>query len=294
MAPTQTIKLGKVKADGIDVFYREAGSPSKPHVVLLHGHPSSSHQFRNLIPLLANDYHVIAPDYPAYGFTEVPAERHYKYNFENLTNTVIAFLDTMSIDRFAVYMFDFGAPIACRIALKDPSRILAIISQNGNAYQEGIGMDFFKPILSYWQTNDREAARAGAITYTWNKEHYLDGVPEALQSSVAPESYTLDTALQARPDVGDAQLDLLYDYQTNVAQYPEYQKYFKDSQVPLLAAWGKNDPAFIYPGATAFKQHLPKAKVEFFDSAHFALETHVNEMAKLMLEFLGDVLKTGG
>ena len=291
MAPTPAIKLAKVKADGVDVFYREAGSPSKPHLVLLHGHPSSSHQFRNLIPLLANDYHVVAPDYPAYGFTEVPADRKYKYSFENLTNTVIEFLDVMKIDKFALYMFDFGAPVALRIALKQPQRILAIVSQNGNAYQEGIGMDFFQPILSYWQTNDREKARNGAITYKWNKEHYLDGVPEALQISVAPESYTLDTALQQRPGVADAQLDLLYDYQTNVAQYPEYQKYLKDSQVPLLAAWGKNDPAFIYPGAQAFKQHLPNAKVELLDTAHFALETHVNEMAKLMLQFLGEVLK---
>lgn len=293
MEPTQTIKLAKVKADGINVFYREAGSPSKPHLVLLHGHPTSSHQFRNLLPLLANDYHVIAPDYPGYGFTEVPADRSYEYTFENLTKTVLAFLDAMSIDRFAVYMFDFGAPITFRIALEAPSRILAIISQNGNTYKEGIGMDFFAPIISFWQTNDREATRAGAITFAWNKAHYLDGLPEQFLSSVAPETYTLDSALQAQPGVGDAHLDLLYNYQTNVALYPQFQKYLQDSQVPLLAVWGKHDPAFIAAGAMAYKQHLPEARVELLDTGHFALETHVDEIAKLSLQFLSGVLKTG-
>ena len=293
MEPTQKIKLAKVEADGVNVFYREAGSPSKPHLVLLHGHPTSSHQFRDFIPLLANDYHVIAPDYPGYGFTEVPAERSYEYTFDNLTKTVLAFLDIMSIDRFAVYMFDFSAPITVRIALEAPSRILAIISQNGNVYQEGIGMAVFAPLASFWKTNDRETTRAGAINPAWTKKRYLEGVPDKFLSRVAPETYTLDSALQAQPGVGDAHLDLLYNYQTNVVLYPKFQKYLQDSQVPLLAVWGEHDPGFIPAGAMAYKRDLPEARVELLDTAHFALETHVDEIAKLCLQFLNDVLKTG-
>ncbi|KAK7031801.1 Alpha/beta hydrolase fold protein [Favolaschia claudopus] len=277
---------------GISVFYRTASpenNSSAPTVLLLHGYPTSSHQYRNLIPLLSKHYRVIAPDLPGFGFTTVPAERDYTYTFASLATTIGAFLDALSIKSFAVYIFDYGAPVALRLALQRPEAITAIISQNGNAYEDGLGAGW-APIRKYWETGsveDRKIVNDGVVTFEATKWQYTHGTrdPEV----IAPESYTLDWALLQRPGNLDIQLDLLYDYQNNVALYPQFQEYFRKSQVPLLAVWGKHDPFFIPPGAEAYKRDLPKAEVVFLDAGHFAGETETAEIAGLMLRFLEKV-----
>jgi pimeloyl-ACP methyl ester carboxylesterase len=277
---------------GISVFYRTASpadKPSAPTVLLLHGYPTSSHQYRHLIPRLAQHYHVVAPDLPGFGFTTVPEERNYNYTFAALSRTIGEFLDALSIKSFAVYIFDYGAPVALRLALERPAAITAIITQNGNAYTEGLGAAW-APIQKYWATGsaeDRAAVAAGMLTFETTKWQYTHGsrVPDAIE----PESYTLDWALLSRPGNFDIQLDLFKDYQNNVALYPQFQAYFRESQVPLLAVWGKHDAFFIPPGAEAFKRDLPKAEVIFLDAGHFAGETETAEIAKLMLEFLKKV-----
>jgi pimeloyl-ACP methyl ester carboxylesterase len=272
---------------GETVFHREAGSPSHPTILLLHGFPTSSHQYRNLIPLLATKYHVLAPDLPGFGFTTAPKE--YVYTFENIANTISQWLQIIpnSPKKYSVYIFDYGAPTGLRLALKNPSAISAIISQNGNAYKEGLG-DAWAPVQKYWASNstaDRDAIRVlvAAGTTRWQ---YENGEPDP--TVVAPETYTLDQALLDRPGNADIQLDLFYDYQFNVELYPKFQQYFRDSQVPLLATWGKNDPFFTPPGAEAFKRDLPKAEAHLLDAGHFAGETHTAEIAGLMLKFLKD------
>ncbi|KAF7317620.1 Alpha/beta hydrolase fold protein [Mycena kentingensis (nom. inval.)] len=276
---------------GISVFYRAAGPNDAPVVLLLHGFPTSSHQYRNLIPLLATHYRVIAPDFPGFGFTAVPASRAYKYTFAALAQTTLAFLDALHISRFAVYIFDYGAPVALRIALERPHAITGIISQNGNAYEEGLGAAW-APIRAYWASGsdaDRETVRAGILTFEATKWQYTHGSrdPEA----IAPETYHLDWALLQRPGNFDIQLDLLFDYQTNVALYPRFQEYFRRSQVPLLAVWGRNDAFFVPKGAEAFKRDLPDAEVVLLDAGHFAGETETEEIAELALAFLNRVLK---
>ncbi|TAQ87502.1 hypothetical protein B7494_g4167 [Chlorociboria aeruginascens] len=275
-----------VAAAGLNVFYREAGPKDAPVILLLHGFPSSSHQYRNIIPILSDKYRVIAPDLPGFGFTEVPESLNYSYTFANLTKSVEAFLDVLEIKKFSVYIFDYGAPTALRIALDRPDAVQAIISQNGNAYVEGLG-SFWDPLKAYWASNstsDREFIKANLLTFNATKGQYINGST----SAVEPEAYYLDYALLSRPGNDDIQLDLFYDYQTNVALYPQFQEYFRKSQVPLLAVWGKNDAIFIPPGAEAFKRDLPKADVKFLDAGHFAVETETNEIAKLTLDFLGE------
>ncbi|KAK7031780.1 Alpha/beta hydrolase fold protein [Favolaschia claudopus] len=288
-----TTEIKRVVVDsGISVFYCTASpenNSSAPTVLLLHGYPTSSHQYRNLIPLLSKHYRVIAPDLPGFGFTTVPAERNYTYTFASLATTIGAFLDALSIKSFAVYIFDYGAPVALRLALQRPEAITAIISQNGNAYEEGLGAGW-APIRKYWETGsaeDRKIVNDGVVTFEATKWQYTHGTrdPEV----IAPESYTLDWALLQRPGNLDVQLDLLYDYQNNVALYPQFQEYFRKSQVPLLAVWGKHDPFFIPPGAEAYKRDLPKAEVVFLDAGHFAGETETAEIAGLMLRFLEKV-----
>lgn len=278
--------VSNVTADGIDIFYRWAGSPDAPILLLLHGFPSSSHQFRNLIPLLATAYHVIAPDLPSYGFTNVPASRYYAYTFANLTQTILAFLDALKIKHFAVYIFDYGAPVAFRIALERPDSIKAIISQNGNAYIEGLGQKFWAPIEKYWKSGSVEDRNALAYLagYDTTKLQYTLGSPQP--EKIQPESYTIDYALLSRPGIANYQLDLLYDYRTNVALYPQFQEYLRKSQVPLLAAWGKNDVIFVKEGAEAFKRDLKHAEVHLLDAGHFAVETETKVMADLILRFL--------
>ena len=275
----------KVEADGVQVFYREAGEPGTPVVLLLHGFPTSSFMFRELIPRLADRYHVIAPDLPGFGFTEVPAGRKYTYSFDALAHTLEAFTDALGLTRYAIYVFDYGAPTGLRLAMAHPERVIAIVSQNGNAYEDGLG-DAWGPIRKYWSAptaENRDVLRKNIMTLETTRWQYTHGVanPEA----VAPESYTLDTALFERPGNIEIQLDLFLDYASNVKLYPKFQEYFRKSQPPLLAIWGKNDPFFIPAGAEAFRKDLPKAKIQFLDTGHFATATHVEEIADAMREF---------
>jgi pimeloyl-ACP methyl ester carboxylesterase len=273
-----------ITADGLNIFYREAGPKDAPKILLLHGFPSSSHQYRNLIPLLSQKYNVLAPDLPGFGFTEIPEARSYSYTFDSLTTSVEAFLDALNIKKFSVYIFDYGAPTALRLALRRPEAVQAIISQNGNAYEDGLG-EFWDPLRALWKSNsteDREKVRAGFLNLEATKWQYVDGS----KSPIAPEAYWLDYALLSRPGNQDIQLDLFYDYRNNVKLYPEFQEYFRKSQVPVLAPWGKNDTIFIAAGAEAFKKHLPNAEIHLLDAGHFAVETNTVEIANLILEFL--------
>src|SRR5215510_4059079 len=276
-----------VEADGVRVFYRAAGDAAAPVVLLLHGFPSSSFMFRELIPRLADHYRVIAPDLPGFGFTEVPAERKYTYSFDGLAVTIEAFTQALKLDRFALYVFDYGAPTGFRLAMAHPERVTAIISQNGNAYEEGLG-DAWGPIRKYWASptaENREVIRQNILTLEGTRWQYTHGVNDP--ESVPPESYTLDAALLERPLNKEIQLDLFLDYASNVALYPKFQQYFSKSGPPLLAIWGKNDPFFFPAGALAFRKDLPCAKVQFLDTGHFATETHVREIAAAMKDFLG-------
>ena len=278
--------IHKVEVDGVRMFYREAGDAEAPVILLLHGFPSSSFMFRELIPRLAEDYRVIAPDLPGFGFTEVPAERKYAYSFDQLAKTIDAFTGALHLSRYAIYIFDYGAPTGLRLAMAHPERVTAIISQNGNAYEEGLG-DAWAPIRHYWDspTAENRAVIAKAIlNFDGTKWQYTHGVKNP--DSVAPESYTLDAALLERPGNKDVQLDLFLDYASNVKLYPKFQEYFRRSKPPLLAIWGKNDPFFIPPGAEAFRKDIPNAKVQFLDTGHFAIETHGAEIAAAMKEFL--------
>jgi pimeloyl-ACP methyl ester carboxylesterase len=280
------ISVRRVNADGLTIFYREAGPVNAPVVLLLHGFPTSSFQFRELIPRLADRYRVIAPDYPGFGFTEVPKERHYKYSFDALAKTMLAFTDALQLERYALYVFDYGAPVGFRLAMTHPERVTAIVSQNGNAYEEGLG-DAWAPIRNYWAapiTENREVISKNILTPEGTRWQYTHGV--TIPESVAPESYTLDWALLERPENKEIQLDLFLDYESNVKLYPKFQEYFRKSRPPLLAIWGKNDPFFIPAGAEAFRRDLPDAKVQFLDTGHFALETHVDEIALAMRDFL--------
>jgi len=279
--------IHRIEADGVRVFYRAAGDPKKPVVLLLHGFPASSFQFRELIPRLAMQYRVIAPDLPGFGFTEVPTGRHYSYSFGGLAMTVDAFTRTLDLDRFALYVFDYGAPTGFRLAMAHPERVTAIVSQNGNAYEEGLA-DAWNPIRQYWAAptrEHREAIRSSILTLDGTRWQYTSGVPDP--DSVPPESYTLDAALLERPGNKEIQLDLFLDYASNVKMYPQFQEYFRQSRPPLLAIWGKNDPFFLPAGAEAFTRDIPNAKVKLLDTGHFALETHVVEIATSMIDFLG-------
>lgn len=288
MMPAVTIN--RVEADGINVFYRESGPKDAPVVVLLHGFPASSFQYRELIPRLADRYRVIAPDLPGFGFTEVPASRGYKFTFAAIAKTIDAFLETLSIERYALYVFDYGAPTGFRIAMAHPERVTAIVSQNGNAYEEGLG-DAWKPIQKYWRepSEDNRSALRAALGPDGIRSQYLDGVPHP--ERVDPVGYTLDTALMARPGNMDIQLDLFLDYRDNVALYPRFQEYFRASVPPLLAIWGKHDLFFIPPGAEAFKRDNPNAEIEFLDTGHFALETHLEAVVRSMRTLLADALR---
>ena len=284
IAMITTTTFNYAKADGVDIFYREAGSKGAPTVLLLHGFPSSSFQYRNLITILAARYHVVAPDLPGYGFTKVSEDRKYAYKFDSFANTISDFVDVLAIKKFAVYIFDYGAPTALRLALKRPELISAIVSQNGNAYVEGFGETFWAPLKKLWKdhgADDRKALRDGALNLATTQWQYENGTPS--DRIVAPETYTLDYALFSGRE--EIQLDLFEDYGTNLDFYPKFQEYFRKSQVPLLAVWGKNDDIFVAAGAVAFKEDLPKAEIHLLDAGHFAVETHTSEIADLMLEF---------
>jgi pimeloyl-ACP methyl ester carboxylesterase len=273
------------EADGVKVFYREAGAIDAPTVLLLHGFPISSHMYRNLIPALADRYHVVAPDLPGFGFSGAPDRAQFKYTFDNLTKVVDRFTETAGLKRYAIYVFDYGAPVGFRLALAHPQRITAIVSQNGNAYVEGLSGGW-NPIQKYWKepTDANRAALRDFLKPETTKFQYVHGVPD--ETLVAPESYVLDSALLARPGNDEIQLDLFLDYASNVALYPKFQEYFRTYRPPLLAVWGKNDPFFLPPGAKAFQRDNPDAEVHLLDAGHFALETKGEEITLIIREFL--------
>jgi len=274
-----------VKVDGLKIFCREAGADTSAALLLLHGFPASSHMFRELIPALADDYHVVAPDLPGFGFSDAPDRAQFRYTFDHLADVIDRFTTVAGLTRYAVYVFDYGAPVGFRLATRHPERITAIISQNGNAYEEGLS-EGWNPIQRYWKkpTPNNRAALREFLKPDATKWQYVHGVHD--ESLVAPESYTLDSALLARPGNDEIQLDLFLDYANNVALYPKFHEYFRTHQPPLLAVWGKNDPFFLPSGAEAFKRDIPGAVVRFFDTGHFALETHAAEIAATIRHFL--------
>ena len=275
-----------VPVDGNRIFYREAGAKSAPTILLLHGFPTSSHMFRNLIPALAAHYHVVAPDLPGFGFSDAPDRKNFSYSFENLARVIDRFTQAIGLANYAIYVFDYGAPVGLRLALAHPERLTAIISQNGNAYESGLS-ESWTPIQKYWKepTAENRAALRAFLKPEATKWQYVHGVQD--ENLVAPEAYTLDSALLARPGNDEIQLDLSLDYASNVALYPKFQEYFRNSRPPILAVWGKNDPFFLPSGAEAFKRDNPSAEVHFYDTGHFALETHHAEIAATILDFLG-------
>jgi len=271
-----------IDVDGFHIFYREAGSPRAPKLLLLHGFPSASHMFRDLIPLLADRFHIVAPDLPGFGRSEMP-ERG--VTFDRIAGIIDRFTEVIGFDRYAVYVFDYGAPTGFRLAAKHPDRITAIISQNGNAYEEGLS-EGWNPIQAYWRDPsdaNRKALRAflAPEATVWQ---YTHGVPNP--AMVSPDGYSLDSFYLARPGVDEIQLDLFGDYKSNVALYPAFQNYFRVYKPPFLAVWGKNDPFFLPAGAEAFKRDMPDAIIRFLDTGHFALETHAAEIAAAIRDFL--------
>jgi pimeloyl-ACP methyl ester carboxylesterase len=281
---TQT-KYRSTDVNGLKVFYREAGPPDAPRLLLLHGYPTASHMFRELIPQLADRFHVVAPDLISFGQSAMPSRDKFTYTFEALTDVIERFTDAVGFDRYALYVFDYGAPVGFRLAIRRPERITAIISQNGNAYEEGLS-DGWDPIRAYWKEptqTHRDAVRqmVQPETTVWQ---YTHGVADP--SLVSPDGYTLDNDYLARAGADEIQLDLFLDYASNVGLYPAFQEYFRTSRPPLLAIWGRNDPFFLPAGAEAFKRDIPGADVRLLDTGHFAVETHANEIAAAIREFL--------
>jgi pimeloyl-ACP methyl ester carboxylesterase len=272
--------------DGLQVFYREAGAADAPTLLLLHGFPSSSHMFRELIPLLADEFHLVAPDLPGFGRSEMPGPDKFDYTFDHIAGVVDRFTEVLGLDRFAVYVFDYGAPVGFRIAARNPDRITAIITQNGNAYTDGLS-DGWTPVQAYWK--DPSPANREAVATMVRPEttiwQYTHGVPDVTR--VSPDGYGLDNFYLARPGAEEIQLDLLLDYASNVAMYPKWHEYFRASRPPLLAVWGSNDPFFLPAGAEAFKRDIPEADIRFVPTGHFALETHAEEIASAIIDFLG-------
>jgi pimeloyl-ACP methyl ester carboxylesterase len=284
----RTVNVGDGK-----VFYREAGDPKKPALLLLHGFPTSSHMFRDLIPLLADRYHVIAPDYPGFGFSDAPDRTSFNYTFEHLTEVMDEFTQTVGLRRYAMYIFDYGAPIGLRLALAHPERVTAIISQNGNAYEEGLSAGFAGRLKASRELTEQQARTTwrAALTPDAGQRRYMTGVPDAKKELVAPEAFALDGAFLARPGNDEIQLDLLMDYGSNVALYPQIQEYFRRSRPPILLVWGKNDQTFVPAGAEAFRRDVPGAELHLYDTGHFALETHLQEIAGTIRDFLGRKVK---
>jgi pimeloyl-ACP methyl ester carboxylesterase len=278
--------------NGIRVFYREAGSSSNPTILLLHGFPSASYQYQKLMNILAPKYHVVAPDLPGFGFTEIPDSLNFKYTFANFATTVGSFLDVMKITKFAVYVFDYGAPTGFRLALERPKAITAIISQNGNAYDEGLA-EFWDPLKKLWATSVgsdddkqlRQTIEGAILSFEATKWQYLNGEPEA-EKIDDPAAYHLDYALLCRPGNKEIQLDIFRDYGTNVELYPKFQQFMRESGVPVLAAWGKNDTIFPPPGAEAFKRDVKDLKLVLLDGGHFSSLSHSDEIGNLILDFL--------
>lgn len=280
-----SIRYGFQRVGEVEVFYRDAGPRDAPVLLLLHGFPSASHMFRDLIPLLSERFRVIAPDLPGFGQTRAPPRGAFDYSFDNLSEVVEGFVAALSLQRFSLYIFDYGAPVGLRFAMRHPERISGIISQNGNAYVEGFS-DEWGPWEAYWRepsAANREACRASLSPDTIRNWQYGTGADPGL---LPPDGYELDIAYMARPGAEEIQLDLILDYRSNVQLYPEFQAYFRKHQPPLLAVWGRHDPAFVPAGAQAYRRDLPDAEVHLLDAGHFALETHATEIAALMSPFL--------
>jgi pimeloyl-ACP methyl ester carboxylesterase len=280
-----SIHYRNTKVNDLNIFYREAGKADAPTILLLHGYPTSSHMFRNLIPILKEKYHVIAPDLPGFGYSDAPDHQSFNYTFDNLAGTVQQFIDQLGLKRFAIYIFDYGAPVGLRIALANPEKITGIISQNGNAYEEGLS-DEWNPIQKYWKDPsqaNREALR-DFVSVKATRFQYFEGVSDP--SLIAPETYILDQHFLDRPGNIEIQLDLVKDYRTNVALYPKFHEYFKKYQPKALLVWGNKDPYFLPAGARAYQQDLRDAKLKFYDTGHFALETNAKEIGADILEFM--------
>jgi len=285
------IRHRTVKVDGLDIFYREAGRPDAPAVLLLHGFPTSSHMFRHLMPALADRYRMVAPDYPGFGYSSFPSPDQLRYSFANLARIIRGFTDVVGLSRYAVYIQDYGAPVGLRLALERPNAIAALITQNGNAYEEGLS-PLWGPLKSYWSdpsNKNREALR-GWLNEAGVRLQYAAGVAENDVERLAPDSWTLDWALMQRPGNIDMQLDLFGDYRTNVELYPRFQQFFRSHQPPTLVLWGRNDPFFTVAGARAFLRDLPNAEVELVDASHFLLETHGRFAAHRIGKFLASSL----
>ena len=287
---TSKVNYRNTQVNGLNIFYREAGRQGAPVVLLLHGYPTSSHMFRNLIPILAENHHIIAPDLPGFGFTDKPDHESFTYTFDNLAAHIQGFIDQLKLTRFAIYVFDYGAPVGFRLAVANPEKITGIITQNGNAYLEGLS-EGWNPIKKYWDeptTENRNALKmmVEAGTTQWQ---YLHGVEDP--SLVAPESYTLDQHFLDQDGNVEIQLDLFKDYANNVKLYPTFQAYFREKQPALLAVWGDKDPFFLPAGADAFKKDIPAATVKFFNTGHFALETHAAEIGEEIVNFVATLVK---
>ena len=287
---SNAIHYRTIKADGLNIFYREAGPHDAPVILLLHGYPTSSFMFRNLIPKLAEKYNVIAPDLPGFGFTESPSPSEFSYTFDNLAKAMQGFIDALKLKRFALYVFDYGAPTGFRLAMANPEKITGIISQNGNAYEEGLG-PAWADVKKYWAdpSQEKRDELKDFVTLKMTRFQYEHGVSDL--SLIEPEAYTLDQYFLDKPGHVDIQLDLMLDYRNNVALYPKFQQYFRDKKPKLLAVWGNKDPFFLPAGAEAYKKDIPDATVKFYDTGHFALETHADEIGDEILNFMESLQK---
>ncbi len=280
-----TLAYRTASVDGLKVFYREAGDPEAPAVLLLHGFPTSSHMYRDLIPALSDRYHVVAPDLPGFGFTEAPPRTGFSYTFDHLAEIIERFTEVLGLSQYVLFVFDYGAPVGFRLAIRRPERVTALISQNGNAYEEGLS-DGWSPIQAYWKDPSQEnrVALRAFLKPEATEWQYTHGVPDP--ERLSPDAWTLASALLARPGNDEIQLDLFGDYQSNVALYPKFQEYFRTRRPPLLAVWGRNDPFFLAAGAEAFKRDNPEAEVHLLDAGHFALESRGPEIAAIIRDFL--------
>lgn len=288
-AATESIRTRykSVQVDGLKLFYREAGPPAAPSLLLLHGFPTSSHMYRDLIPALADRYHVVAPDYPGFGYSDFPDRSQYAYGFATYAETIDKFTQTIGLQRYALYIQDYGAPVGLRLVLRAPERVTGLIVQNGNAYEEGLS-EAWGPIKDYWReptSANREKLRVW-LTLDGTRTQYTAGLSEAQTELVSPDSWMLDWSLLSRPGNIDLQLDLFGDYQTNVSLYPEFQAFFRERRPPTLITWGRFDPFFTVAGARAYQRDLPKAELHLLDAGHFALETHGAEIAGHIRRFL--------